>query len=135
LSVILAANIWAAVIFPSGHTYMVELATTPQQWVQGLSGRETLYPARGMLFVFPQPQVQSFWMKNMKFPLDIVWLGEDFTVVGMEENIPPCKKDCPTYTSPVPVKYVLEVAAGTVKKEGLKVGDKLVVQFLPRRKI
>ncbi len=128
MNLILSAILWALVIFPSGHTYTVELATTPSQWTKGLSGRETLRKNQGMLFVFPVPQVQYFWMKGMKFSIDIIWLDENYTVLGAVENVPPCERECPTYNSGVPAKYVLEVPAGTVKREGLKPGDRLIVQ-------
>ncbi len=129
MSLILAALLWATVIFPSGNIYTVELATAPAQWEKGLSGKPSLAQNQGMLFVFPQPQVQYFWMKDMKFPIDIIWLDENYTVLGTVENAPPCKNNCPTYNSRVPAKYVLEVPAGTVKREGLKPGDRLIVQY------
>ena len=129
MNLLLAALLWATVVFPSGNIYTVELATTPAQWTKGLSGRSSLAPNRGMLFVFPQPHVQYFWMKGMKFPIDIIWLDENYTVLGAVENAPPCKAHCPTYNSRVPAKYVLEVPAGTVKKEELKSGDRLIVQY------
>ncbi len=129
MKVLLLLSLWATVIFPSGKVYTVELATTPSAWEKGLSGRESLGERQGMLFVFPYSQVQYFWMKGMKFSIDIIWIDENFTVQGFVEEAKPCGQKCPTFHSPVPVKYVLEVRAGTVKKEGLKVGDTLIFNF------
>ena len=124
----------ARIIFPSGKVIYAELALTPQQHAKGLMGREELPEDRGMLFVFTYPEVQTFWMKNMKFSIDIIWLDQNGTVLGIENEVPPCRQEpCPVYISPAPVKYVLEVKAGLCKKEGLRVGDILTIEF-PERK-
>ena len=71
----------------AGQTVKVELALTMQAQAQGLSGRKILEENEGMLFVFKNSGRYSFWMKDMNFPIDILWIGDDFQVVGIEKNI------------------------------------------------
>ena len=107
----------------------VEVAASPAAWVRGLSFREGLDKNKGMLFVYPDHQVRIFWMKDMKFPLDIIWV-KDNRIIGIEKNVPiPTSEDIPTVSSPEPVNYVLEVNAGFSQRYGLKIGDKIVVNF------
>ena len=78
-----------------------------------------------MLFVFSEPHIQRFWMKDMNFPLDIIWI-RDFKVIGLEENVPqPANNDGKTarMNSPEPADMVLEVNAGEVAKYGISAGD------------
>ncbi len=107
-----------------------EIADTPVTRQQGLSGHAPLKENQGMLFMFPQPAVQSFWMIDMTFPLDMIWIGADKKVVGITADIPaPAPgtppKDLPTHQSPGRVQYVLEVRAGWVEGRGVKVGDEV----------
>jgi hypothetical protein len=90
---------------------------------QGLSDRSSLGENNGMLFVFSDKQVRRFWMKNMKFPLDIIWI-EDNAVVKIDKNLPPAG-DKPTisYDSSIPVNFVLEVNAGWADKNKIKIGN------------
>lgn len=118
--------------------FRVEVADAAAEWAKGLSGRERLAENEGMLFVFPKPEIQKFWMKDMKFPIDIVWI-RDNQVVGMvigaepaalEEGEPRPSSDGrePTYeiyTSPEPADKVLEINAGLIPKLGTKTGDKV----------
>lgn len=106
----------------------VEVSRTPTEWGQGLSGRKSLPAGEGMLFVFPAPAIQEFWMPDMHFPLDIVWITGG-QVVGIEANVsndfdPQHPK---YYHSPVPVEYVLELNAGFMAKNGLKVGTEVKI--------
>ncbi len=106
----------------------VEIANTPETRKQGLSGHAPLTDDQGMLFIFPAPSVQTFWMVDMTFPLDIIWIGTDRKVVGITANVPapfpgaPVEK-LPLYSSPFPVQYVLEVNAGWAKSHNVKIGD------------
>jgi uncharacterized membrane protein (UPF0127 family) len=70
--------------------FVVEVARTPQQLQNGLSNRKTLSPRRGMLFVFSNSEIQSMWMPNMYFPLDIVWINKDRVITKIEESIILC---------------------------------------------
>ncbi len=109
----------------NGHSWQVALADEPKEQEQGLSGRTGLAADRGMLFIFPDSAQYGFWMKDMKFPLDIVWI-KDNQVVGISEKLAP-----ETYPSlfypPAPVDKVLEINAGQVEKFNIKIGD--VVKF------
>ena len=96
---------------------------------QGLSGREKLPENQGMLFVFDSDQVLSFWMKDMKFSLDMIFLDSNYKIIDINENAQPCPsiKNCPIYIAKNPGKYVLEIDAGLAKKNNLKIGDVAVV--------
>ncbi len=104
--------------------FRVEIADTPIARAQGLSGREFLAPDEGMLFLFPFAGTQAFWMKDMKFPIDIIWI-RDKEVVGMVIGAEPPEGDSgpATYTSPEAADTVLEINAGLTQRLGIKVGD------------
>jgi hypothetical protein len=108
------------------HVFRVELARTIIEHSRGLSGRERLGEDEGMYFIFDSPTVQGFWMKDMLFPIDIIWISGE-RVVGFKENAQPEPGrsifTLPVYNSPGPVDRVLEVNAGTVAKYGIEVGD------------
>lgn len=107
----------------------VEVVHTPAKIAQGLSGRDEI-GSDGMLFVFPSKGRQVFWMPDMKFDIDIIWL-RDRMVVGILPNVPkPERPDqakdlLPKYPSPQDVDMVLEVPAGTAARWNLQVGDAL----------
>ena len=100
----------------------VELATSTASWIQGLSGRTGLEPNTGMLFVFDHQSDWTMWMKDMRFPLDIIWFSADKKITHIEQNLSPATYP-QVYASPVPVLYVLEVPAGTVQNYGFTVGQ------------
>ncbi len=102
----------------------VEIAKTPAEVRKGLSGRESLDAKNGMLFIFAQPDYYSFWMPNMNFPIDIIWIAQD-TIVGIHENVSNIfdPKNPKFYTPPKPVDKVLEINAGLAQKKNIKVGD------------
>ena len=100
----------------------VELATTEAQKEKGLSGREKLGKNEGILFVYNQPTTPSFWMKGMKFSIDIIWIDKDKKIVDLSEHLKP--ESYPLNYSPqVPVSYVLEVPINFVQENDLKVGQ------------
>ncbi len=108
--------------------FQVELAVTPAERQQGLSGHEPLAPREGMLFVYGEPRVLSFWMRGMLFPLDFVWIGPECTVVDItpEVPIPPpgaALGGLPTYSPSSPASYNLEIGAGEAVRGGLGLGD------------
>ncbi len=116
-------------------TWTVEMATTVVEQTRGLSYRPSLAPDTGMLFVFPRPGVQNFWMKDMHFPLDMIWISANGTVAGFVQDAPaPASStplwNLPIYTSPAGVQQVLEVNAGTVARDGIRVGDAVTVRPL-----
>lgn len=81
-----------------------------------------------MLFIFSGDEIHSFWMKNTKIPLDLLWLDEDGRIIFLLEDVPPCLEDpCPSYGSMQKARYVLELKAGMCKLENLGPGSRLVL--------
>ena len=103
----------------------VEVASTDEAIKKGLSGRAELAEDSGMLFVFSTPYKYRFWMPDMHFPIDIIWIGENYEVVGVSQNISnDFDPENPVfYSPPQPTKYVLEVNAGFAAVHGVEVGD------------
>lgn len=110
---------------------LVEVADTQQEQAQGLSDRDMLPEGWGMLFVFDRPGRHSFWMYRMRFPLDIIWIGENGKVVHLVENAQPCPANgpCPPYDPPEDALYVVEVNAGFAEKHGVHVGSVVQIHF------
>ena len=103
-----------------------EIADTDERREAGLMFRDSLPEHKAMLFVFPEDGMQHFWMKNMRFPIDIIWIDAEKKVVFIAEELPPCSPDsCPAYSPPQPARYVLEVAAGFSQRHRLAPGDTL----------
>jgi poly-gamma-glutamate capsule biosynthesis protein CapA/YwtB (metallophosphatase superfamily)/uncharacterized membrane protein (UPF0127 family) len=104
-----------------------ELATTEAEQLQGLSGRPLLAANTGMLFVFQNSADWGIWMKDMNFPIDVLWVTNGLKVSDIVENMLPSSYPN-IYTSHVPTKYVLEVPAGTVKEYGITVGQSTILK-------
>lgn len=102
----------------------VDLALTRESHAQGLSGRESLSEGEGMLFVFEKVGKYFFWMKDMNFAIDIIWIGEDMKIVYIKKDARP-ENFLETYGPDVDIKYVLEVVSGFADKNNLKVGDRV----------
>jgi uncharacterized membrane protein (UPF0127 family) len=114
------------VFFPNGFSITAELAVTDEERQQGLMYREKINSDQGMLFVFEEEDKYSFWMKNMKFSIDMLWLDRDKRIVHIERKLPPCKSlPCPSYSPLIPAMYVLELKAGSADENHLKLDDKL----------
>ena len=114
-------------------TYSVDLAISPDERRQGLSGRERMPLDVGMLFVFEEERRLNFWMKEMHFPLDIIWIDAQCRLVEVAANIPTpppnaANADIPRVQSTSPARYVLELNAGEAARNGLQPGDP--VEFL-----
>ncbi len=108
-------------------TIGVEVVKTFGERALGLSGRENL--KGGMWFVFPEADYYSFWMKDMKFPIDIIWVSDDFEIVDIKENVSP--DSFPKAFRPrAKASFVLEVSAGFAKTYQVNIGDK--VSFMDR---
>lgn len=111
-----------------GQQFTIELATTDAARTQGLMNRTHLAADRGMLFVFAESAPQAFWMKNTLIPLDILYFDDARRLVSMQLNVPPCKADpCAVYPSNASARYVLELAAGTARRLGVRDGDVLTI--------
>jgi uncharacterized membrane protein (UPF0127 family) len=97
-----------------GKTIRVECVVSPQALKQGLSGRKTLDRGTGMLFLFPELRVHTMWMPNMNFPLDVVWLDEQLSVVHISYGLQPCSagQPCPSVSSVYSTLYAIEVPEG-----------------------
>lgn len=107
----------------------IVIADTDQTRAQGLSGRERLLDTQGMLFNFRGTNVvrPAFWMKDMKFDLDLIWL-KDRRVIGITPNVLAPKNptdSLPNYSPPSDIDMVLEVNAGWADQHGIKVGDEI----------
>jgi uncharacterized membrane protein (UPF0127 family) len=108
--------------------YFIEGAKTPEEREKGLSDREELAQNKGMFFIFEKEGIYPFWMKNMNFPLDIVWLDKDNKVVYLVENVKPCDAGaCQIIYPDQKAQYILEINAGEAGKIGLKEGS--IVEF------
>ena len=104
---------------------ILELAQTAKQWEHGLSNRSDLGDVDGMLFIFPRYHIPIFWMKDMQFPIDIIWIS-DGRVVDITHNAQVELSDkLPTYSPRVPINMVLETTAGWAEENNITVGDLL----------
>jgi len=108
-----------------------ELARTPAESSLGLGYRNGLEPGRGMLFIFPEPSELTFWMKGMRFCLDIIWVLDD-EIIGAAENACPDPEgtddsDRMRYPSPSLANYVLEVPAGWLAEHGYGPGTQIAL--------
>jgi uncharacterized membrane protein (UPF0127 family) len=113
----------------NGIELVADIAETNDQRTVGLAVKDTLNENEAMLFVFSTEREHSFWMKNMKFPIDIIWLDADKEVVHIEHSLDPCLPDssCQTYKPNDNSLYVLETVAGFAQK--YKVTEGTVVEF------
>lgn len=107
----------------------VEVASTPEQSERGLGYRDTLAEAAGMLFDLHETKIPQFWMKGMRFPLDMVWIGDDKRVMSITTAVPvqlgAPDAELVRQSPPLPIRYVLEVNAGAARRLGLAEGKQL----------
>ena len=120
----------AIVTTSTGEEIPVEVADTLKKRSLGLGKRTSLKKGWGMLFVFEKRKPHRFWMKDMQFPLDIIWL-DNLRIVHIIHNAKPANsRDEPeVMTAPVPVNFVLEIAAGLAAKLRLKTGQRMKFKF------
>lgn len=113
------------ILMPQG-ALVVEVANTHASRELGLSGRPIMRNDEGMLFVFEKPGRYGFWMKDMDFPLDMVWINQNGIVVWIERNVTPeSYKEKKTYINQSEASYVLEINANMAEKFGLYLGSKV----------
>lgn len=112
-----------------GQRYAVEVARTEPDRERGLMFRDALPAGHGMLFIHPRQELQAYWMKNTRIPLDILYFDEAHRLVSQQRDVPPCSLGdaCPPYPSDAPARYVLELNAGEAARLGLHNGDALRV--------
>ncbi|MFN2238670.1 MAG: DUF192 domain-containing protein [Thermoanaerobaculia bacterium] len=121
-----AGNSGPRVVLSNGSSIAVEVVADPESRARGLMYRPSLAEDRGMLFLFPEPDVHSFWMKDTLISLDIIWLDTERRVIAIERDVPPCKADpCPSYGPAAEALYVLELAAGQAAAYRIEPGDVL----------
>jgi uncharacterized protein len=114
----------ASITLPNGATVRVEIADTDATRARGLMFRNALALDEGMLFLFDEPGLHAFWMKNTLISLDIIWLDDDGRIVSIAHAVAPCKADpCSHYSPSAEACAVLEVRSGLVTLHELKVGD------------
>lgn len=116
---------------------IAEVVKSGAEREKGLSGRETIGVNEGMLFLFDKEGKYSFWMKGMRFPIDIIWIRGG-RIVGFEENIDPQigvrEADLKLYYPPEPVDRVLELKAGRVELLRAGIGDPVKIRPLIRKR-
>lgn len=111
--------------FENGGVVFAEVADEPEEWEIGLMFRNTLDDDTGMIFIFDKEDYYSFWMKNTRIPLDMIWISEDKRVVDIKEAIPCIDDPCASYKPAGKAKYVLEVNQGFAENNEIKIGDKV----------
>ena len=120
----------AIVSTSTGEGIPVEVADTLKKRRLGLGKRTSLKKGWGMLFVFEKLKPHRFWMKDMQFPLDIIWLDNHRIVHIIHSAKPATSRDgLEVITSPVPVNFVIEIAAGRAEKLRLKTGQRMKFKF------
>lgn len=111
----------------NGHTFIIEIAKTTQAQEVGLAKYNSLPTNKGMYFPFPHPGMYQFWMKDMQFPIDIIFIQND-KITDIFSSVPSPEKGqtlLPTYGPSSPINAVLEINAGLSQKYGFKKGDKI----------
>ena len=107
----------------------VEIVDTEEARGQGLSGRESLGENDGMLFIFDDQNIAKFWMKDMNFPLDMIWINGN-KIVNITKNVPPEGAEPDNiYSSDYPIDVVLEVNGGYCDKHNIQEGDYITYKF------
>ena len=108
-------------------TFLVEVIRDKEGLKKGLSFRDQMPEDHGMLFVLDTSQDTAFWMKGMKFPLDIIFIDQNMQIIEILENLQPCEK-CPVYFPRMRPAYGLELNAGLARKFGFTPGDTVVFE-------
>jgi uncharacterized membrane protein (UPF0127 family) len=112
-------------------TLVADVSATTEQRTLGLTIKDTLAEYEAMLFVFEDEGKHKFWMKDMKFPIDIIWISDDKRVVDIENNLQPCNSGqfCSTYEPDGNSLYVLETASGFAQKFGIAKGTLVIFEL------
>jgi len=118
----------AQIVFPKGSVVLVNLADTNEARTQGLSGHVPLEDEEGLLFLYSTQKRPSYWMKDMLFPIDIIWIRNE-TVIGFEQDAQPENPPITLYVPKEPINRVLEVRSGFVADHQVLIGDELDIRF------
>ncbi len=114
------------VILPNGFKLRAEVMVRPEDMMRGMMFRDEFPEGRGMLFIHGGPGKYSYWMYQVRIPLDLIWMDSERRIVEMSPDTPPCKtaaSQCPTYGGKESALSVLELPAGSIARHGLRVGQ------------
>lgn len=114
---------------PDGAKFRAEVVTSKFDMSRGMMFRDSLPPDRGMLFIHGEPGLFSYWMYQVRIPLDLIWMDQNRLITEIVANAEPCKSEsaakCPQYGGKRRSLFVLELNAGMAAKHNLKPGDRL----------
>jgi uncharacterized protein len=115
-----------------GFELNADVPITSELMARGLAVKNQLKESEAMLFVFEESAQHSFWMKDMKFPIDIIWLDSDGKVVHIEQNLQPCVSVliCTSYSPDIDSQYVLETVAGFTQRHNISVGTNIDIELV-----
>lgn len=114
----------------NGKILEVEIADEPEERSRGLMFRKSLSRDSGMLFLFDREGFYSFWMMNVNFNLDIIWIDSGGNVVHIERDLPSCFMNCPSYAPREAARYVLELNSGVVDELDVLVGSFISINII-----
>lgn len=109
-------------------TLDIEIAESEYETATGLMYRKSMEEKQGMLFIFPDVAMHSFYMKNTEFPLDLIFIDENLAIVSFQKDAQPFNET--SLSSKLPIKYVLEINAGLADQWGIMVGDRITYKEL-----
>ncbi len=113
-----------------GHKVKVEVVRSQEKQALGLMYRTEMADNHGMLFIYKQTAPLSFWMKNTRIPLDILYFDKNLKLINISADTPPCRTpSCPGYPSSAPAQYVLEINAGLARQWQLEAGEELILHL------
>ena len=121
-----------ALVVINQHQFHLEIARTKEEQTKGLANREKLFPSEGMIFVFDVPQASGFWMQDVKFPLDIIWVKNNMVVEYVSNAQPSPPASLTTYFPPREIDYALELPAGSIQQYGIDVGVEVRIDLEDR---
>lgn len=121
-------------IFVGNTKIRAELVDTPEKMSRGLSGKNHIGENEGMLFSYNAPGIYSFWMKDMEFPIDIIWIGANGKIVDITKSALP-ESYPKTFESKEPAKYIIEINSGWCDKNNIKIGNTAVILYEYEAKI
>jgi len=104
-------------------TFQATVASDDAARKKGLSGIESMKPDDALIMVFQTDDLHGIWMKDMKIPIDIIWLDADKRVVDVKREAPPELSDTKTYVPSKDARYVIELQTGSIQRNGIKAGD------------
>ena len=118
-----AAPVTIPLTLPSGKVMETEVMIKDEDRAMGVMFRPSIPENSALLFVFDEIDFHAIWMKNCRFPIDIVWLDESRKVVHVAERVPPCRTEkCPSYLPLRASAYVVEMNAGLARREKVAIG-------------